>query len=173
MFSVSQTSICWLSLKIFHVSHGALLRGQGGSGKRGDESRGCESQLWRAAVHSSVSLAPLLSFSVCIPPDSRKAVAAVHSIGLSRKSHPFTRSACPWYLLIYSSNRTETVLAKLNLVLHFAAELLMLRCNHYLSDLICWMTLMGFKNDASQTCAFHKMLGASPGSYDRRKGRVR
>ncbi len=116
---------------MFHVSHGALLRGQGGSGKRGDESRGCESQLWRAAVHSSVSLAPLLSFSVCIPPDTRKAVAAVHRIGLSRKSHPFTRSACPWYLLIYSSNRTETVLAKLNLVLHFAAELLMLRCNHY------------------------------------------
>ncbi len=132
--------------------------------------------MWKPTVESSSALIRLslsfAPFSVCI---LSLFTTAVHSIWLSRKYHPFTRSACPWYLLIYSNNRTITVLAKLNLVLHFAAELLMLmvRCNYYLSDLICWITLMGFKNDASQICAFHKMLGASPGSYDRSKGRSR
>lgn len=94
-------------------------------------------------THPSLSLS-FATFSVCI---LSLFTTAVHSIWLSRKYHPFIRSACPWYLLIYSSNRTVTVLAKLNLVLPFAAELLMLmvRCNYYLSDLICWMTLMGFK----------------------------
>lgn len=132
-----------------------------GQWKRGDEIGGCESQLWRAAVHSSVSLAPLLLSQFESSPCSS-----------NLKYHPFTRSACPWYLLIYSSSRTVTALAKLDLVLHFTAELLMLmvRCNFYLSDLICRMTLMGSKNDASQTCA---LLGASPGSYDGRKGRSR
>ncbi len=104
--------------------------------------------MWKPTVESSSALIRLslsfAPFSVCI---LALFTTAVHSIWLSRKYHPFIRSACPWYLLIYSSNRTVTVLAKLNLVLHFAAELLMLmvRCNYYLSDLICWMTLMGFK----------------------------
>lgn len=132
--------------------------------------------MWKPTVESSSALIRLscsfAPFSVCI---LSLFITAVHSIWLSRKYHPFTRSACPWYLPDLFSNGTVTVLEKLNLVLHFAAELLMLmvRCNYYLSDFICWMTLTGFKNDASQICPFHKMLGASAGSYDRRKGRSR
>ncbi len=134
--------------------------------------------MWKPTVESSSALIRLsrsfAPFSVCIPPDCRKAVAAVHSIGLSCKSYPFTRSACPWYLLIYSSNRTETVLAKLSLVLHFAAELLMLRCNHYLSDLICWMTLMGFKNDACPNLCLSQNTRCQPGviRQEERTGKV-
>jgi len=110
------------TLKIFPVSRGAPLRGQGGRLKK----RRWEWRMWKATVESSSAHHPSLAPSFY----HLSVTSAVHSIWFLRKYHLFTRSSCPWQLLFWvKSNCTTTVTVPSSL-----HQKLSFRCKQYLSN---------------------------------------